>query len=174
MIDIQELIQQARTARERARAPYSGYPVGAAVLTDGGSVYLGCNVESGAFSTTLCAERVAIFAALAAGGHTIQALAVVGVRGMAEQPVVVIDIMLNWNDAGNDPLRVIRLRGDQFDPHRVVGDGVSLAEAYRVLVRELAESADAVALSGPDSLQGHVKVFANLASYQREILGVES
>ena len=81
MIDVPELIRQARTAQKRARAPYSGYPVGAAVLMDGGSVYLGCNVESGAFSTTLCAERVAIFAALAAGGHTFQALAVVSRDG---------------------------------------------------------------------------------------------
>ncbi|MCH7496680.1 MAG: cytidine deaminase [Candidatus Marinimicrobia bacterium] len=81
MIDLQELIRQARTARERARAPYSGYPVGAAVLTAGGSIHLGCNVESGAFSTTICAERVAIFAALAAGEHTFQALAVVSRDG---------------------------------------------------------------------------------------------
>ncbi len=50
-----ELINRARQARQQARAPYSGYTVGAAVLGTSGRIYPGCNVESSAFSTTLCA-----------------------------------------------------------------------------------------------------------------------
>ncbi len=76
MVETAELIRKARAAQERARAPYSGYRVGAAVLTGNGHVFSGCNVESGAFSTTVCAERVAIFAAIAAGEGHFQALAV--------------------------------------------------------------------------------------------------
>ena len=71
-----ELINHARQARERARAPYSGYTVGAAVLGTSGRIYPGCNVESSAFPTTLCAERVAIFGAIAAGETGFTALAI--------------------------------------------------------------------------------------------------
>ncbi|UCH10466.1 MAG: cytidine deaminase [Fidelibacterota bacterium] len=77
MADHSELIEQARLAQGRARAPHSGYPVGAAVLTESGNIYPGCNIESGAFPTTICAERVAIFASIAAGEKNIQALAIV-------------------------------------------------------------------------------------------------
>ena len=81
MVDTSELIEQARIAQERARAPHSNYPVGAALLADSGKLYLGCNIESGAFPTTICAKRVAIFAAIAAGENAFQALAVVSNDG---------------------------------------------------------------------------------------------
>lgn len=61
------LLQSAREAAARARAPYSHFPVGAAVETVNGQIYLGCNIESASYGLTVCAERVAIFAALAAG-----------------------------------------------------------------------------------------------------------
>jgi cytidine deaminase len=77
MADHSELIEQARLAQGRAKALHSGYPVGAAVVTESGHIYPGCNVESGAFSTTICAERVAVFASIAAGDNNIKALAVV-------------------------------------------------------------------------------------------------
>ena len=76
-MDIAELIRQAQSARERARAPHSVYPVGAAVLTGSGKVYPGCNIESNAFPTTICAERVAIFSAIASGERSFKALAIV-------------------------------------------------------------------------------------------------
>ena len=73
----QELIQHACLAQERAKAPYSEYPVGAALLTKDNNVILGCNVESKAYPTTLCAERVAIFSGLAQGHQRFISLALV-------------------------------------------------------------------------------------------------
>lgn len=74
--DYTALIQAARTARERAYAPYSRFAVGAAALTSSGAVFLGCNIENAAFPVTCCAERVALFAAFAANQREIVALAV--------------------------------------------------------------------------------------------------
>ncbi|MCK4577899.1 MAG: cytidine deaminase, partial [Candidatus Marinimicrobia bacterium] len=72
-----KLIESARLARSRARAPYSGYAVGSAILGGSGAIYLGCNVESGAYPTTMCAERIAIYNAISAGEESLQALAIV-------------------------------------------------------------------------------------------------
>ena len=71
------LIQHAITAQNRATAPYSNYSVGAAILTETNSVILGCNVESKAYPTTLCAERVAIFSAISQGYNKFTALALI-------------------------------------------------------------------------------------------------
>ena len=71
------LIQHAITAKNRAMAPYSNYSVGAAILTETNSVILGCNVESKAYPTTLCAERVAIFSAISQGYNKFTALALI-------------------------------------------------------------------------------------------------
>ena len=59
-----ELVRLAKTAMQRAYVPYSGYKVGAALLTKGGKVYLGCNIENAAFGPSNCAERTAFFTAI--------------------------------------------------------------------------------------------------------------
>lgn len=76
-IDRDALLQAARAVRLRAYAPYSKYQVGAAVLTSNGQVFTGCNVENAAYPSCICAERVAITSAIAAGSRGFVAIAVV-------------------------------------------------------------------------------------------------
>jgi len=73
----EELIKKAISAQKRAVSPYSSYPVGAALLTADGSIILGCNIESKAYPTTLCAERVAIFSAISQGYKNFSAMALI-------------------------------------------------------------------------------------------------
>ena len=72
------LIQAALKARENSYCPYSGFAVGAAIECEDGVVFTGCNVENGAFSASVCAERNAIFKAVSEGKRKFTKIAIVG------------------------------------------------------------------------------------------------
>jgi cytidine deaminase len=74
---LQELIETAKAARLRSVAPFSNFLVGAAVKTQEGKVYTGCNVESASYGLTVCAERVAIWKAVSEGERQFTELAIV-------------------------------------------------------------------------------------------------
>jgi cytidine deaminase len=77
----QELIALAGQARQHAYAPYSNFPVGAALLGRSGQVFTGCNVENAAYPLTTCAERTAVTKAISNGESSFEAIAVVTATG---------------------------------------------------------------------------------------------
>ena len=80
------LLARAAAAASRAYAPYSHYRVGAAVLADDGSIFEGANVENSSYGLTICAERAAVAAAVAAGARRLKAVAVVADAAAAPYP----------------------------------------------------------------------------------------
>ena len=74
------LMEAAAEAREHSYSPYSGYCVGAALLSEDGRIFTGCNVENAGYSATNCAERTAVFKAVSEGTRRFTAIAVVGGR----------------------------------------------------------------------------------------------
>lgn len=79
--EAQELVEAARRARANAYAPYSRFAVGAAVRTTDGRIFAGCNIENASYGLSVCAERVAVFRAVAEGARAIDAVAVVTENG---------------------------------------------------------------------------------------------
>jgi len=75
---ITELICKAQEARELAYAPYSGFKVGAALLTKSGAFFTGANVENASYGLSVCAERIAVFKAVNSGEREFAAIAIVG------------------------------------------------------------------------------------------------
>ena len=77
---IGQLIETAAAQRHFSYAPYSGYRVGAALLTKDGTLYTGCNIENAAYTPTICAERTAFFKAVSEGTKDFEAICIVGGR----------------------------------------------------------------------------------------------
>jgi cytidine deaminase len=82
----QELIEFAKEAMKRAYTPYSNFQVGAALLDANGQVHLGCNVENAAYGPTNCAERTALFRAIA-DGHSQGSFQAIAVTGDTDGPI---------------------------------------------------------------------------------------
>ena len=74
----EKMIQLALEARKMAYVPYSHYTVGAALLTEDGEIYCGCNIESASYGATNCAERTAFFKAISEGKRNFSAIAIAG------------------------------------------------------------------------------------------------
>ena len=98
-----DLIQKAIEMRSQALAPYSNYKVGAAVLTESGRIFGGCNIENSSYSLTICAERVALFKAVSEGETKFKALSVstnnAGMPCGACRQVI-------WDICGNIPILI--------------------------------------------------------------------
>ena len=77
-VNEKELCRAAMAAMQKSYSPYSGYCVGAALLTADGDMYTGCNIENASYTPTICAERTAFFKAVSAGVRQFSAIAVAG------------------------------------------------------------------------------------------------
>ncbi len=75
---LSQLISEALSMRKHSYAPYSHFAVGAALLTEGGRIYTGCNIENAAFGASVCAERTAIFKAVSEGERSLRAIVIAG------------------------------------------------------------------------------------------------
>jgi cytidine deaminase len=110
----QALIEDAKKARENAAAPFSKFKVGAALRTKAGKVYFGCNVENATYGLTVCAERVALLSALAAGERQFDAVAVVTQSDEPSTPCGPCR-QLMWEYCGDIDVALANLNGQRID-----------------------------------------------------------
>ena len=117
--EIQELISRALEARKNAYAPYSDFRVGAALLSDRGEIYTGCNIENSAYTPTNCAERTAFFKAVSEGVRSFRAICIAGGPGEREpeEPCppcgVCRQVMLEF--CGPDFEVILAVNGQQYE-----------------------------------------------------------
>lgn len=109
---IQSLIERATEARLQSVAPFSNFLVGAAVRTENGKVYTGCNVESASYGLTVCAERVAIWKALSEGERRLTELAVVADTESLTPPCGTCRQII-WEFAKHATIVLANLRGQR-------------------------------------------------------------
>jgi cytidine deaminase len=105
-----QLIDIATDVREMAYAPYSNFKVGAAVETEGGDVYTGCNIESASYGLTVCAERVAIWKGISRGEKRFGRIAVVVDTEELTPPCGVCRQII-WEFCGDVPVILANLQG---------------------------------------------------------------
>ena len=106
----QDLIKAAIDAREKAYAPYSNFQVGAAVESESGDIYIGCNVESASYGLTVCAERVAIWKGISRGEKRFKRIAVVVDTEELTPPCGVCRQII-WEFCGDVPVVLSNLNG---------------------------------------------------------------
>lgn len=117
--EIQELISRALEVRKNAYAPYSDFRVGAALLSDSGGIYTGCNIENSAYTPTNCAERTAFFKAVSEGVRSFRAICIAGGPGEREpeKPCppcgVCRQVMLEF--CGPDFEVILAVNGQQYE-----------------------------------------------------------
>ena len=106
----QDLIDAAADVRERAFAPFSNFKVGAAVETEDGRIYTGCNIESATYGLTMCAERVAIWKAVSEGESKFRRIAVVVDTEQLTPPCGSCRQII-WEFCGDVPVTLANLQG---------------------------------------------------------------
>ena len=123
-----QLLEKAREARARAYAPFSTFPVGAALLTRTGRVFSGCNVENISFGLTICAERAAVFSAVAAGEREFERMAIVAQShtplvpcGACRQVLAEFAPQLRIISGGIDGNATVEMRLDELLPRAKEG-----------------------------------------------------
>ncbi len=126
-MDWEPLIRAASETRPRAHAPYSGFRVGSALLTSNGEIFSGCNVENRSYGATVCAERVALASAVAAGDTTPVAIVVITDTSPPSLPCGLCLQALSEFAAPELPVRLVNpagesreLRLDELLPHPFV------------------------------------------------------
>jgi len=110
----QILIDEARLARENAVAPFSKFKVGAALRTKAGKIFRGCNVENCTYGLTVCAERVALLSALAAGEREFDAIVVITQSDEPGTPCGPCR-QLMWEYCGDIEVALTNLTGKRID-----------------------------------------------------------
>ena len=128
----QALLEAARAVQRHAYAPASNFRVGAAVMASDGRIFVGCNVETASYGLTICAERAAVCAAVAAGARTLRAVAVVTDLAAPARPCgacrqvlaefgLGMDVLLGGRDGAEERTTLDRLLPEPFtfaDVHR--------------------------------------------------------
>ncbi|GIU77741.1 MAG: cytidine deaminase [Bryobacteraceae bacterium] len=104
------LVEAALEARRRARAPFSGFLVGAALEEEDGRVFAGCNVESASYGLTMCAERVAAFRAVAEGGRRFARIVIAADSAVLTPPCGACRQVL-WELCGDVEIVLVNLQG---------------------------------------------------------------
>ena len=117
MIPYHDLVDKAIEARNAAYAPYSGFKVGAALLTKDGRIFTGCNIENAAYSPTNCAERTAFFKAVSEGALGFAAIAVTGFRDGSQVKYtypcgVCLQVMMEFCDPSEMTVIAAKSSGD--------------------------------------------------------------
>ena len=107
----EDLVVAARRAREMSVAPFSNFRVGAAVETEDGKIYIGCNIESASYGLTVCAERVAIWKALSEGERHFKRLAIV-VDTETLTPPCGTCLQIIWEFARDATIVLANLKGE--------------------------------------------------------------
>jgi cytidine deaminase len=112
-----QLVQEADAARRHSIAPFSKYPVGAALQTSDSKIFRGCNIENSSYGLTMCAERVALFNALASGERRFAAIAVVAPSHTPPVPCGACRQVL-WEHCGDIDV-VVATPGGETRRHRL-------------------------------------------------------
>tara|TARA_B100001245_G_C22553434_1_gene276740 strand:+ start:72 stop:458 length:387 start_codon:yes stop_codon:yes gene_type:complete len=111
-----DLIKYAIKAQKNSQSKYSNFPVGCALLTANDKIIYGCNIESAAYPSTLCAERVAIYSALSQGINKFKAIAIVS-NSAARPCGSCRQIMYEY--LGNIPIYISDSKGEEYTPHYI-------------------------------------------------------